>query len=165
MVYANFWLAWSILGSISRLFGCFQDGPAREQAGALHNALGCTGRPVLLRFGTDTPGGPPGESVRHHSPFGEVCIHLGLGEGYWCTCASIVTVIIGNDSLKGVFQIIIIFMHYNFSCINRSHYGFFSVEHYYEYFFNRWAKEFCQAFKRKLQVLLYSTSVCVCSLA
>ncbi len=72
-------ISFLLLDSLSQLFGCFQDGPAREQAGALHNALGCTGRPVLLRFGTDTPGWPPGVFVRHVSTQGQIRIYVGIG--------------------------------------------------------------------------------------
>lgn len=65
--------------SLFELPWSFQDSSGAGQVGAFHNALGGFGRPVLLRFGTDTPGWSPGVFVRYVSPQREICIHLGSG--------------------------------------------------------------------------------------
>ena len=52
--------------TIPVLHRCHGFGSSAGQVGPLHPSVGCSGRPVMLRFGADTPGWSPGVFARYH---------------------------------------------------------------------------------------------------
>ena len=45
---------------------CHGLGSSAREVGPLHPSVGCSGRPIMLRFGADTPGRSPGVFARYH---------------------------------------------------------------------------------------------------
>ena len=52
--------------SVSVLHQCHGLGSSAREVGPLHPPVGCSGRPIMLRFGADTPGWSPGVFARYH---------------------------------------------------------------------------------------------------